>query len=186
MQQDALCDRCRILESIIEDFERPIPLAHKKPDGVDRSHQEIVLSNSFDHHCRLCLQLSSLFWACAQGSKANDINEEAHELLLRCRYWWHPDLTRLVAYHRISYCGKLSFVFLNLNGTLPFSIVNRSQADYKRVRHWFRNCKTQHDYCKPHERTSLAPQIALRALDCTTRTICCLPPHTEYICLSYV
>ncbi|KAH6622111.1 heterokaryon incompatibility protein-domain-containing protein [Boeremia exigua] len=186
MQLDSLCDRCQSLENIIEEFEKPIPLVDRKPDGVDRSHQEIIPSDSLDHTCRLCLQLISLFRACAQGARAGNINAEGHELLFKCRYWWHPDLTRLVAYYRISYRGRLSFVFLRLHSTLPLAIVDRSQADYRRLRNWFRDCKTHHNYCKLHDHTSPAPQVALKAIDCTTRVIRLLPPHSDYICLSYV
>lgn len=185
MLHDDLCDRCRILESVINEFEKPVPLVDSKPDGADRSHQEIIPCRSVDKTCRLCVQFSSLRRASTDSSNTST-DSEIHDLLLKCRFWWHPDVVRLVAYHRVSQHGKPSFVFLQLNGALPLSIVDKVQADYSRLRYWFRNCKDHHEYCRLHERKSTAHQIELKAIDCTTRKICTLPSQVEYICLSYV
>lgn len=186
MQENILCDRCRKLEEVIQEFEKPVPLVDNKPDRIDRSHQEIISSRSFQETCRICRQLTSLFKACVQGVRETRADAETPEILLKCRYWWHPDLVRLVAYHRVSYRGKLSFVFLRLDGTLPLSIVDRNQADFHQLRTWYHNCKTQHEFCNLHVRTLPVPKIAIRAINCTTRKICTLPPQTDYICLSYV
>lgn len=184
MQPNALCDRCRKLEGVIHEFEKPVQVVARKPEGADRSHQEIIPRASIVTTCRLCIQFSSLFQACAKQGSQSDLLEN-HDHVLKCRFWWHPDFARLVAYHRISYHGKPSFVFLHLNGSLPLSIVDTDQPDYKRLRHWTRSCKDNHEYCKLHERTSV-PRVTLKAINCLTRTICILPPSTDYVCLSYV
>ncbi|KAF1933727.1 HET-domain-containing protein [Didymella exigua CBS 183.55] len=185
MLPNDLCDRCRVLENIIGEFEKPVPLVDSKPYGADRSYQEFIPCVSVNKSCRLCIQFSSLQRASSYSRHA-DLNPDIQNLLLKCRFWWHPDLARLVAYHRVSQHGKLSFVFLQSKGALPLSIVNQAQADYSRLRHWFRNCKDRHEYCRLHERKSIAHQIRLKAIDCTTRNICTLPSQADYTCLSYV
>ena len=182
MQQNDLCDRCRNLELIIEEFEKPVPLVNGKPDGIDASHQEIISRSSIDVRCRLCVQLFALFKACVKHSETTEV----YDLVLKTRYWWHPDLAKPVAFHRISYRGKPSYVFLRLHGMFPLSIVDAAQVDYARLRHWFHNCKAAHGDCTPRERSSSALHIKLRAIDCRTRKVCELPPCTDYVCLSYV
>ena len=135
MQQNDLCDRCRNLEIIIEEFEKPVPLVNGKPDGIDASHQEIISRSSIDVRCRLCVQLFALFKACVKHSETTEV----YDLVLKTRYWWHPDLAKPVAFHRISYRGKPSYVFLRLHGMFPLSIVDAAQVDYARLRHWFHN-----------------------------------------------
>lgn len=180
MLRRSLCSRCQILESVVDLFET------QRPDEADLSFQGIIPRSSLHIECWLCVQLYGLLRACTSSADTNSSVTGLDALVLKCRYWRHPELARLVAYYRISHHSIESFVFLRLNGALPLSIVEPSDVDYQRIQRWFSSCEGHHKECTVYKRTAPGRSIELKALDCSTRKICPLPPDASYVCLSYV
>lgn len=180
MSRPTLCSRCQLLESVVHLFEA------QRPDEIDLSRQEKIPRSSLSTECWLCVQLYSLLQACTRSADTNNTVAKLDALVLKCRYWRHPELARLVAYYRISHHGVESFVFLRLDDALPLSIVEPSLVDYQRIQRWFSSCEHHHKKCKGHMHTASGRTIQLKALNCSTREICPLPSEASYVCLSYV
>lgn len=180
MSQRTLCSRCQSLEDVVDLFET------QRPDEIDLSFQGIIPRTSLHIECWLCVQLHGLLQACTRSVDTNNSVARLDALVLKCRYWRHPELAKLVAYYRISHHGIESFVFLRLNNALPLSIVEPGQVDYQRIQRWFSSCQNHSQDCKAYTRAASGRSIVLKALDCSTREICPLPTDAGYVCLSYV
>jgi hypothetical protein len=148
MSRPTLCSRCQLLESVVHLFEA------QRPDEIDLSRQEKIPRSSLSTECWLCVQLYSLLQACTRSADTNNTVAKLDALVLKCRYWRHPELARLVAYYRISHHGVESFVFLRLDDALPLSIVEPSLVDYQRIQRWFSSCEHHHKKCKGHMHTA--------------------------------